>query len=342
MNPLFILDGAWKLLFFMTILSSFYFVFSWISPRKFSFLSSLKKVKALRFSQVIVVVSFVTVALSVFFSDRDLVADCFGQFASREGVFGYTRWMSATWLLGFVVFFSRDLWGYRRILNSLKSSIVAQHEFRWDNKHSLHFQEVSDQWDPMVAGIFRAQVYIPTRLVQNSELLRQVLSHESVHLKNHDNVWNLLSTVLFRLNWFNPLAYFSVKRERLLVEMATDESAVNQFDLDIKEYAQALMSLIRQLQATTPFTVHGAGDFELIQARLLYLKDLQLGKIRESSLYLWFMGVAIVAGFSQAYASIEATPPVNTQAQMCFQVKHELFIESMLMEKRIIEPNKCE
>lgn len=340
MSHFLFLDFFWKILFFVSILSCFYFGFTSVSISIFKQFSLVKKVRATKVALALLLTSFSLLPFHLYFVDHDWVMDCFGKFAAKAGVFGITRSITAIWLLGFIILITKDIMNYFKIKSELKKSVVALNRSSSLLPES-HFYEVTNQINPVVVGIFSSQIYIPSRIAQNNLSLQYVLSHELVHQKNKDGLWNLAAMLIHRINWFNPLAYLSFFKFKLQLEMATDEQAIKEFGLNISEYAEHLVNLISSNTLKNALAMNASGDFLQIQSRLFYLRKIQSGNISSQSNYIWFMFITLTVGLSQAYATIKEPEPSGLQRQMCFQVQHEILIESCIMQKNRSEPNMC-
>ncbi len=70
-----------------------------------------------------------------------------------------------------------------------------------------------------------------------------ILAHETVHLRRHDNAWNLLAALCCCLQWFNPLAWWAWRRMRADQELACDAVVLieRQPAADLACYATALV-----------------------------------------------------------------------------------------------------
>lgn len=341
MSHLFVFDFIWKFLFFSTVLSSSYFIIILFSSYVFRFYSAAKKAAALKTIAAFVVLSLVAVSLYLLISDHDIIADCFGQFAMKEGVFGITRILSAIWLLGTSLLLIKDGLLYKESIDQLRAATLKQKFFKMNGK-SIKYFEVENEFEPVVAGLFKSQIFIPKSISENKLALQQILCHELIHIQNKDGLWSFLNIFIHRLSWHNPLAYFSVDKMKIQIEMATDELAVRTFDLKIAEYAHQLVGLIVGKKKDSLLIMNASGDFLQIQSRLLNLKNIQCGKVQSQSSFMGSVILIFLFGLSQASASIAQNSKMALEAQMCFQVNHELLIESWIMEKHKTETNKCE
>ena len=336
-----VLDFSWKMLFFVSIFSVFYFIFSIASLYSFKILSSSVKMSSIKFLQMVLLLSFLSVGVYVGISDHDLVADCFGRFAETNGVFGFTRSLSSIWLLGVLLLIARDLMSYFRIRRQLLSSSHSIMLAEGDQFKDYTFLKVGKQFVPTCAGFFKPRIFIPEWLVENRESLNHILAHESVHLRNHDGLWSLVSVLIHRLNWFNPLSYGSLRSVRVQLELATDEQAVKGFSLDIADYAKSLVAVVAESNSQSLLFLSASGTFVQTQERLAHLKRLQNGKSEFSPLYAVLVLATVFFGLSEAYASIKQPDSVR-EAPMCFQVRHEVLLENWISGQTRFESNKCQ
>ena len=94
---------------------------------------------------------------------------------------------------------------------------------------------------PALYGIFRPRIVLPERIVCD-EQLELILLHEKTHQKRGDNLWRVLAFLLVAIHWFNPLGWFCLKRVLEDLELACDESVLNQLgESNRKAYASALV-----------------------------------------------------------------------------------------------------
>ena len=128
---------------------------------------------------------------------------------------------------------------------------------------------------PMVVGIFRPMVLVPTAALAglSPEQLRAILAHELAHVRRHDYLANLLQTAVETLLFFHPCVWWLgavIRRER---EHCCDDVAVREC-ADASELVGALGQLA-QLSAmgkTAPglaMAARGEGEIVRRVARLL-------------------------------------------------------------------------
>ena len=102
-------------------------------------------------------------------------------------------------------------------------------------RFSGRLQRSGAQWiapageSPALLGLWRSRLVLPQDFEQRFSPREQalILDHEAVHARRHDNVWNLLAAGLLVLQWFNPLAWWALRRMRQDQELACDAAVLN-------------------------------------------------------------------------------------------------------------------
>ncbi len=84
---------------------------------------------------------------------------------------------------------------------------------------------------PLVCGLFAPKIYLPTRMdFSNTELLRHILCHETMHIRRKDNWIKAVVLVTLCLHWFNPLVWIMSKYLASDLELACDEAVLRHYD----------------------------------------------------------------------------------------------------------------
>ncbi|MGZ3690006.1 MAG: M56 family metallopeptidase [Pseudobdellovibrio sp.] len=242
-----------QFLFFMTVLSFFYFLIISTSSKAFKYYSATKKVQAIKASLLFVTLALIGAWTYFYLTDGDLIADCFGRLNDQDGL---TRVIGIVWFGVFSLLIARDVLNYRKRIKLLQSSVLKSRSFR-----NIGYFEVENSVEPVVAGLWKPQIYIPEGISKNSEALKLILSHEFIHLKNKDGLWSFLNLLIHRLNWHNPMALVSMSQIKIQMEMATDEEAVQEFKLSISDYAGQLVQLITKNQKSSLFMMNMSSTF---------------------------------------------------------------------------------
>ncbi|KAJ52784.1 beta-lactamase regulating signal transducer with metallopeptidase domain [Clostridium tetanomorphum] len=91
---------------------------------------------------------------------------------------------------------------------------------------------------PMLKGIVKPEILLPQGYTK--EELSSVFTHELVHLKNKDVLWNIVATLLLCAYWYNPLIWYCVSEFRRDMEILCDYRVL-QINNKKKEYANILL-----------------------------------------------------------------------------------------------------
>ena len=99
---------------------------------------------------------------------------------------------------------------------------------------------------PLVCGLIAPKIYLPTRMnFSNTELLRHILCHETMHIKRGDNRLKFVMLIALCVHWFNPLVWIMSRCMAADMETACDESVLRLYhDEDAKKsYAFSLLAM---------------------------------------------------------------------------------------------------
>lgn len=111
-------------------------------------------------------------------------------------------------------------------------------------KHLTGNLHVSDMVSsPMVFGVFKQRIIIPSSLAGDEPGLKYVLLHEEVHIRRRDNLWRFVAVCTACVHWFNPLVWLYLRMFLNDMELACDAEAVKLLSAgERKEYAHTLVN----------------------------------------------------------------------------------------------------
>ncbi len=97
---------------------------------------------------------------------------------------------------------------------------------------------------PALVGLLRPRLALPTDFERRfSPAERElVLAHENVHRRRQDNLWNLVASALTALHWWNPLAWWALRRFRADQELACDAAVLVKRPGEQATYTRALLA----------------------------------------------------------------------------------------------------
>lgn len=134
----------------------------------------------------------------------------------------------------------------------LKNSLLIEHNETvnallrdMDMGHILVFTN-DEIASPLVCGLFAPRIYLPTKMdFANTELLRHILCHETMHIRRKDNWIKSAMLLTLCVHWFNPLVWIMSKCLASDLEMACDEAVLRLYHDEEarKSYAFSLLAM---------------------------------------------------------------------------------------------------
>lgn len=134
----------------------------------------------------------------------------------------------------------------------LKSSLLMEHNetinalLREMGMGHILVYTSDETASPLVCGLLAPRIYLPARMeFQNSQLLRHIFTHETMHIKRKDNWVKAVMVAALILHWFNPLVWIMVKCLSSDLEAACDEAVLGQYgdEDERKSYAYSLLAM---------------------------------------------------------------------------------------------------
>ncbi|MCE5229858.1 hypothetical protein LLG95_09710 [bacterium] len=169
--------------------------------------------------------------------------------------------VGGVWLAGFMFFMTSIVIRHRRLSRLILRSGVRPPEWVVEKSDSLSaliglrrsipvlFSESVDT--PLVIGILRPHIVMPGGLFVNLSENEQssLILHELVHVKRLDHSVIVLEWIACAVHFFNPVAWWSVRRLRAEREMACDDAVVTLLKGSANDYSNGLVKVVHyQLQ----------------------------------------------------------------------------------------------
>ena len=175
-----------------------------------------------------------------------LLLNQFNQNSAQEVENSFNFWDFGALILGIVSFF---------LLAKLTLGLVKIHqlkkEFPKESIEGITFYNTNLHDAPF--SFFRNLFWKKSILI-NSDLGKQILKHEMVHIEQKHSFDKLFVQIIQSLFWFNPIFYFIKKEITLIHEYLADKKAVK--NADTRAFAQMLLASNfsgNVLPATSPF-----------------------------------------------------------------------------------------
>ncbi len=146
---------------------------------------------------------------------------------------------------------------------------------------------------PMVIGLFRYKIYIPSGIEKAH--LDYVIAHEETHIRRKDVLVKLTAYLITCVHWFNPAVWIAYNLMIKDMEMACDEETILRLGIDKKnDYSEALLQLAsgKRNVFAAPLAFGEGSTKGRIQNILNFKKA---GKIL--SIAAIFVGIVVAAAF---------------------------------------------
>lgn len=189
---------------------------------------------------------------------------------------------------------------------------------------------------PALFGIFSPVVLIPRDLAGRLDEAEWecIFRHELTHSRRKDIWVNLLAYSLVSAHWFNPLAWYGLRRMRINQESACDANVLSA--IESKEtYASCMIKLL-EIGASQKIALSGVGFFgskKLIARRIVMIRDYKPG--RKKAAYTGAV-IFILAGallLPSALAADKNEPRMNPQPAQAAETNNDSAKEIQLRLK---------
>lgn len=158
---------------------------------------------------------------------------------------------------------------------------------------------------PMVCGLWNPRIYLPTRMnFENAALLRDILTHETMHIKRRDNWMKAVMLAVLCLNWFNPLVWIMSICLSSDLEAACDAAVLRICDEDgRKGYASSLLTMaITGNRSTLLYSAFSKTEVERRIKNVLHYKKASALMMIFSVLFLLCGTVAFATGVQAPFS----------------------------------------
>lgn len=194
-------------------------------------------------------------------------------------------WVLLVWSLGVIAALSPLFLGWiasirlRRAARQIESNesiwseALDESKAKLNLKRKIRLYQAQQAVVPMTWGIFRPLVMLPTGIDQWSRSrIQMVLLHELAHIKRHDLPLQLMAQIACAVHWFNPLAWYALRRLRVEREQACDDCVVAAGERP-SDYASELVNIAESHQAPRLTLSVGMANSSHLESRLKAMFD---------------------------------------------------------------------
>lgn len=165
------------------------------------------------------------------------------------------HFMGILWLFISIILLFRKIYGYKQLVKTVEQ----QNEIVVDEQLLAVLEMVSTEMGikkripvytnsflraPILIGVFRPSIIIPSKWIPLSEL-KYIFRHELTHFRRRDFIYKWLVEITVCLHWFNPVIYWVRKQINRACELSCDEAVVACLgNAERKAYGDTLLNSI--------------------------------------------------------------------------------------------------
>ncbi len=174
---------------------------------------------------------------------------------------------------------------------------------------------------PALVGLLRPRVALPADFEQRFPPTQRhlILAHERVHLERLDNLWNLLACVLAALHWWNPLAWWALRRFRADQEPACDAAVLAAHPAARADYTQALLAAHDLHHLGAPLASRWGTTHPLVERIAMLNHPRRLTRSGAAALAAGLLAMAGVAYAAQGEAPAAEGPLVELKLELSYR-----------------------
>lgn len=152
--------------------------------------------------------------------------------------FWKSRSIAAVWLSGMAAVLLYHIISFLFLLRKLKKSRELLKK-TYDGNLNIYSSEAVNT--PFIFGF---SIYIPPKFLKDETISSLVISHETSHFLQFDQLWNFVRMTLSVIYWFHPLVWVAIKKSREDSEYSCDEIMTKYMGADEKrQYARLLLEI---------------------------------------------------------------------------------------------------
>lgn len=166
---------------------------------------------------------------------------------------------------------------------------------------------------PCLFGLFHPAVYLTADAVEDTTVLRYVLTHELTHYRQMDHLWAVLRAAALILHWYNPLVWIAFRASRQDCEMACDARTLTELGEEHRgNYGRTLVGLATgtRFRGTLVTATSMGGSKRAMKERIVIL--MKNPKTAMMTLVSLILVCALIVGCTFTSAVDRSSEPVET------------------------------
>lgn len=212
--------------------------------------------------------------------------------------------IAAAWVAGMALMLLFACWRQARFLRGMREATPIELDAPGGIATVLRARDADT--GPALVGAWRPRLVLPRDFELRYDAHERVLilAHEAMHARRRDGLVGAIATLLHALFWFNPLAWWALRRLRRDQELACDAAVLRERPRARRNYANAM------LKAQFAGMALPAGSFwpgHPIRERILMLKSATPDSTRRIAGGI-AVGALAIAISAAAYAAGQPPP----------------------------------
>ncbi|MBH9578746.1 M56 family metallopeptidase [Inhella proteolytica] len=202
---------------------------------------------------------------------------------------------------------------------------------QWQFQRQVRRRRLPAGHSPAWVGLLKPRLLLPSdfRARFSPEERCLIRAHERVHAQRQDNLWNLLAALLWLLHWFNPLAWWALRRFRADQELAADAAVLRAQPEQTGRYLRTLAKA--QPGAATPLAISPFAPHPLIE-RITMLQSLSRRVARP-----WLAVLSCLALLGSAWALTPPAAPASGPAGQNLTYAVSSYVSDRLVDVQRVE-----
>lgn len=240
---------------------------------------------------------------------------------------GWRMAIVVAWLAGVALLLLFASWRQARFLRRMRNA--QRTELDAPGGIAVIVRAPDAHTGPALVGAWRPRLVLPCDFEERYDAHERalILAHEAMHARRRDGLIGAIATALHALFWFNPLAWWALRRLRRDQELACDAAVLRERPRARRSYANAM------LKAQFAGAALPAGSFwpgHPIRERILMLKSATpdstrriSGRVAASALAIAISAAAYAAGQPPPAAAASKLDARAPEYQLTMRIKRD-------------------
>ncbi|MDE6052817.1 MAG: M56 family metallopeptidase, partial [Lachnospiraceae bacterium] len=175
------------------------------------------------------------------------------------------------------------------VTNQVCNEIMEEYSSACQKVMQVYQCEAADT--PFTIGMFRPMIVLPCREWTVAEL-KMVMEHETIHIRQWDNLVKVLVLLLLALNFYNPLAWYVMYQWNVVAELSCDRKVITgKTKEEIKRYGLLAVEMAEKHNRNMNIPIMGFNmQNKIMKERIEQMKN----GVKKESILKKFVGAGVM------------------------------------------------